>query len=62
MLDSKDYSIFLFHILDEINYIKIFLEEITFSSFKDDEKTSNATIRSLEIIGEAIKNIPKFLK
>ena len=46
MLDSKDYSIFLFHILDEINYIKIFLEAITFSSFIDDKKTSNATIRS----------------
>ena len=62
MPESKDYSIFLFYILDEINYIKSFLKTITFSNFKEDKKTSNATIRSLEVIGEAIKNIPKFIK
>lgn len=62
MPESKDFSIFLFHILDEINYIKSFIEAITFSNFKEDKKTSNATIRSLEVIGEAIKNIPKITK
>lgn len=35
---------------------------MTFKQFIEDEKTSFAVIRALEIIGEATKNIPENIK
>lgn len=35
---------------------------MSFEEFTQDKKTINAVIRSLEVIGEAAKNIPKSIK
>jgi uncharacterized protein with HEPN domain len=39
--------------------IESFVGNMDFDQFKDDDKTTSAVIRKLEIIGEAAKNIPK---
>lgn len=39
-----------------------FVDNMTFEEFKSDEKTFLAVVRSLEIIGEALKNIPDEIK
>lgn len=56
---KKDPSIFLFHILESIEAIESFTKGLDFESFRKDQKTNFATVRALEIIGEAVKNIPK---
>lgn len=59
---EKVYSDYFQDILDSLNDIRNFIDGLDFQTFKDDKKTVNAVIRSLEIIGEASKNIPAELK
>lgn len=59
---SKNFTIYLNDIREAINSIEIFVEEMTFEEFKNDDKTSSAVIRKFEIIGEATKNLPKDMR
>jgi len=59
---KKDASVFAHHILDSINAIYSFLGDFTKSDLEKDRKSQNAIIRELEIIGEAVKNIPESVK
>lgn len=45
-------------ILDSILKIEEFTKDFNFDQFQSDEKTVEAVIRKLEIIGEAVKNLP----
>lgn len=52
---------FLEHIRDEINFIVNKTQKISFEDFIIDESLKRASARSLEIIGEAVKNLsPEF--
>jgi len=55
----RNHQIYLKDILSAINSIEKFVEGMSFEDLKNDDKTSSAVIRKLEIIGEATKNIPK---
>lgn len=55
----RDHKFYLRDILDAINAIESFVEQMDFDQFKQDDKTSSAVIRKLEIVGEATKNIPE---
>ncbi len=50
------------HILDEIEDILLFVKDLSFQDFRNDKKTVNAVIRSIEIIGEAANRITPNLK
>ncbi|HON29105.1 MAG TPA: DUF86 domain-containing protein [Mesotoga infera] len=57
---KRIYLDYLNDIIDEIDLIIDFCKEIrNVSEFQNDKKTVRATIRSLEIIGEAVKKLPK---
>ena len=59
----KDNRVFLNHILDEINFLIEETKKIKFEQFMKDELLKRACTRSLEIIGEAVKNLsPDFRK
>ena len=45
-----------------MNRIAEYIEGYTFVDFKRDYKTVDAVIRNFEIIGEAAKNLPDFIK
>jgi len=47
------------HIYNEINYLSIKSKGLTHDEFIKDETLKRAFVRSLEIIGEAVKTIPK---
>ena len=47
----------MLHILDEIDAIEKFVAGTSFEEFVSDLKTTKAVERSLEIIGEAAKNL-----
>lgn len=53
----KDDSVFLNHILDAINQINEYTENMTFEDFLETRLVQDAVIRQLEIIGEATKNL-----
>lgn len=55
----RDYSLYIKDILDCIDRIEEFIGDMNFDQFLEDDKTSSAVVRKLEIIGEATKNIPK---
>jgi uncharacterized protein with HEPN domain len=56
---SKDEEVLLNPVLEAIEHIDKYTEDMTREEFLEDEKTQDAVIRRLEIIGEAIKNMPK---
>jgi uncharacterized protein with HEPN domain len=56
---SRDLKLYLQDIVDAGNHIRQFVHGIdSWEQFKNDEKTSSAVLRKLEIIGEAIKQVP----
>lgn len=58
----KDDWVYLQHILDEIEYIDEVLESLTYEQFMNDKTLVRAITRSLEIIGEASKNVSDTIK
>ena len=54
----KNPKIFLHHILESIEEIENHLRGISEQEFLKDTKTQDAVIRRIEIIGEAVKNLP----
>lgn len=49
---------YLRHILDEANYLVETSSTLSKDDFMRDETTKRAFVRSLEVIGEATKNLP----
>ncbi len=49
---------FLRHILDETEYLIVTSQNLTKESFLENETFTRAFCRSLEIIGEAVKQLP----
>lgn len=56
---SRSTKNYLRHIDDEIQYLKKVTENLSFEAFINDETLKRAVVRSLEIIGEAVKQIPE---
>lgn len=54
----EDYIDYVHDIIDSINETNEFVKGMTLEDFLKDKKTINAVIRSIEVIGEAAKNIP----
>jgi uncharacterized protein with HEPN domain len=61
-MKGRDYRDYLRDILDSINDVESFVNDMTFEQFKKDRKTVNAVVRSIEVIGEASKRIPRAMK
>ena len=61
-MKRRDYEDYLQDIVDSIDDIKSFTGSMTFEDFTMDRKTINAVIRSIEVIGEATKRIPKSIR
>ncbi|MCD6256889.1 DUF86 domain-containing protein [Candidatus Aerophobetes bacterium] len=61
-MKRRDYRDYLQDILNSIKDIESFIENMDFKDFSKDKKTINAVIRSIEVIGEAAKNIPKSIR
>ena len=55
---TKDLLIFLKHILESIELIENYVKDTTEITFLSNQLLQDAVIRRIEIIGEAIKNIP----
>jgi uncharacterized protein with HEPN domain len=54
----RDYKVYLDDVVAAIDKIAKFTAGLSEEQFMDDEKTFDAVVRNLEIIGEAVKHIP----
>jgi uncharacterized protein with HEPN domain len=59
---KREYRDYLQDIYDAVNDVATFIEGMTYQDFLKDKKTINAVIRSIEVIGEASKQLPKAVR
>ncbi|RJP34021.1 MAG: DUF86 domain-containing protein [Actinobacteria bacterium] len=57
-MKDRPYLLFLEDILHSIQKIEEYIGGISFEDLKVDDRTLDAVLRNLEIIGEAAKNVP----
>jgi uncharacterized protein with HEPN domain len=55
----RDAAVFLDDIVEACDKISRYTSGFTPEQFRDDDKTIDAVVRNLEIIGEAAKNVPE---
>ena len=55
---KKDPKVFIGHILESIHLIEKYVDQMSKDNFLKSVSIQDAVIRRLEIIGEAVKNIP----
>ncbi len=58
----RDYRAYLKDILEAIERIEEYTEGLDFDDFLENKLVQDAVVRRLEIIGEAVKNIPEEIK
>lgn len=61
-MSLRDEKLYIDDILDSINKIENYIQDIDYEDFICDMKSIDAVIRNLEIIGEATKNISETFK
>jgi len=59
---SRSTTDYLRHILDESIYLSEHSRGLTRGAFLQDETLNRAFVRSLEVIGEAVKQLPESLR
>ncbi len=59
---KKNINLFLDHILESIDLIEEYIKGKNITDFLESKKLQDSVIRRIEIIGEAIKNIPNEFK
>jgi len=61
-MSRRDWKLFINDILECIEKIESYLSGVSYGDFMKDDKTKDAVVRNLEIIGEATNKIPEFRK
>ena len=54
----RDYKVYLQDILDAVGKVRSYTTGLTLKTFSEDTKSVDAVVRNLEVIGEAIKQVP----
>lgn len=60
-MSKREYQLYIQDIFDSIEKIETYITGVSFEKFEKDDKTIDAVVRNIEIIGEAARNIPKEL-
>src|SRR5215210_1623120 len=58
-MSERPVQVLLTDILDAINTILSYIEEVEFEQFNADRMRRDAVVRNIEVIGEAINKLPK---
>jgi len=59
---SPDPTLYLTHVLESIELAKSYVSGVDFIELSESQKLQDAVIRRIEIIGEAVKNLPPELR
>lgn len=55
---KRNITLYIKDLFQNIKHAETFTENVTYEEFIKDKKTSYAVVRCIEIMGEAVKNIP----
>jgi uncharacterized protein with HEPN domain len=58
----RDFKLFLKDMIAALTSIENFMEGMTIDQVSHDDKTSSAVIRKFEVMGEAARNLPAWIK
>jgi uncharacterized protein with HEPN domain len=58
----RDYKVYLEDILEASRKIRSYTEGLSYEAFRESPMVADAVIRNLEVIGEAIKQLPEPLR
>lgn len=58
----RDSKVYLEDILEATRKIMLYTSSLSKAEFLEDEKTIDAVVRNLEVIGEAVKQLPEDLR
>jgi uncharacterized protein with HEPN domain len=58
----RDYKVYLEDMLQAVDRILRYSAELSFEAFSADEKTLDAIVRNLEILGEAARQVPDSIR
>ena len=61
-MSKREWKLFAEDIIESIELIEKYIENMELVAFTDDRKTQDAVVRNFEIIGEASKYIPDDVK
>jgi len=61
-MSNRPIDLLLSDILESIDRISQYIEGLSFDAFSDDQKSIDAVVRNLEIIGEAANRLPDEFK
>lgn len=61
-MSKRDLKVYLDDILESIQQIETYLDDVSENEFYNDPQKQDAVLRRLEIIGEAVKQIPGELR
>ncbi|MEK9149736.1 MAG: DUF86 domain-containing protein [Candidatus Desantisbacteria bacterium] len=59
---DREAKLFIADVLEAIQKIENYTHKMSYEEFMKDERTKDAVLRNLEVIGEAVKNIPNEIK
>ena len=59
---KREYGDYIEDVINAMSKAEKFIANMTKEDFLQDEKTIFATVRALEVIGEAVKNIPASIR
>ena len=62
MTTQRHFTLFLQDMIDACDECPTFVEDMTFEEFDRDRKTKLAVEREIEIIGEAVNNLPEHIQ
>ena len=57
-----DIILYIKDILDNMELAEEFVKDMSYEEFVNDKKTNHAVIRCIEIMGEAAKHIPEYIR
>lgn len=57
-MTRHDPRLYLAHILESADLVASYVRELDLVAFVDDQQLQDAVVRRIEIIGEAVKNLP----
>ncbi len=58
----RDYKVYLEDILQALVKIEAYTTGLQYAAFAEDQRTQDAVVRNLEVIGEAAKSIPEAIR
>jgi len=61
-MSKREWKLFVEDILESVELIESYVENVDLDEFEKDRKTIDAVVRNFEIIGEASKYIPDDIK